>query len=208
MASIRTTAQAAARQATRTTLLEAARELLRERRWNDITMSDVSTAVGVSRQTLYNEFGSRKGFVQAYLLYDADRILSAVDHAIETAGPEPAITIEHAFLVFLETIAEDPLAVTVLSGEDPDGLLALVTTRGGPVLQIAAYRLAAAIGAKWPNAMPADVQLLAEQLVRLAISHAALPDDGDTAATAKSIAALLTPFAELALLRASITDAE
>ncbi len=206
MTSTRSPYQAAARQALRSTLLEAARELLRQRRWNDITMAEISTAAGVSRQTLYNEFGSRSGFVQAYLLYDADRILSAVERAIESAGPEPAITIEHAFQVFLETISDDPLAVTVVSGDDPDGLLALVTTRGGPVLQIAAMRLGGAIQVKWPEAAAADVQLLAEQLVRLAISHAALPD-GETAATAKAISQLLTPFAEVALLRAEIDGA-
>jgi AcrR family transcriptional regulator len=195
--------QAAARQLLRTTLLETARELLRERRWNDITMADIATGAGVSRQTLYNEFGSRDGFVQAYLLYDADRILSAVEHAIETSGGEPADALERAFLVFLEMIAGDPLAVTVISGDDPDGLLALVTTRGGPVLRIAAGRLATAILRMWPEAANADVQLLSETLVRMALSHATLPD-GDPADTAASISTLLTPFAETALLRAAV----
>ncbi len=195
--------QAAARQLLRTTLLETARELLRERRWNDITMADLASGAGVSRQTLYNEFGSRDGFVQAYLLYDADRILSAVEDAIESAGGDPATALERAFLVFLEMIVQDPLAVTVISGDDPDGLLALVTTRGGPVLRIAADRLAGAISRTWTQAADADVQLLSVTLVRLALSHATLPD-GDPAETAASIAKLLTPFAELALLRAAV----
>lgn len=195
----------AAREALRGTLLEVARELLRQRRWNDITMAEIASGAQVSRQTLYNEFGSRSGFVQAYLLYDADRILGAVEHAIESSPNEPAATIEQAFRVFLGTIAEDPLAVTVLSGDDPDGLLALVTTRGGPVLMIAAQRLGGAISAKWPQAGTAEVQLFAEQLVRLAISHAALPD-ADPAVTAVAISQLLTPFAEIALLRAEIGE--
>ncbi len=195
--------QAAARQLLRTTLLETARELLRERRWTDITMADVAKGAGVSRQTLYNEFGTRDGFVQAYLLYDADRILTAVEHAIESAGDSPADALERAFRVFLETIEQDPLAVSVVSGDDPDGLLALVTTRGGPVLRIATGRLAGAIHKSWPAAAQRDVDMLAETLVRLAISHAALPD-GDTAETAAAISQLLTPFAELALLRAAV----
>ncbi|MDQ8046065.1 MAG: TetR family transcriptional regulator [Solirubrobacteraceae bacterium] len=203
MPPVRTPYQAAARQQLRATLLEAARELLRERRWTDITMAQIAAASGVSRQTLYNEFGSRSGFVQTYLLYDANRILTVVEEAIQGAGESPAETIEEAFRAFLETIAEDPLAVTILSGDDPDGLLTLVTTRGGPVLQIAATRLGDAISARWPTARTDDVQLLAEHLVRLAISHAALPDD-DAAATAKAIAQLLSPFAEIALLRAKL----
>jgi AcrR family transcriptional regulator len=79
---VRTPYQAAARQQLRETLLEAARDLLRERRWTDITMAQIATASGVSRQTLYNEFGSRSGFVQTYLLYDANRILTIVEDAI------------------------------------------------------------------------------------------------------------------------------
>jgi AcrR family transcriptional regulator len=193
--------QAAARELLRTTLLEAARELLRERSWTEITMAEIAAGASVSRQTLYNEFGTRQGFVQAYLLYDADRILSAVEGAIDRAGGDPRTAIEGAFRTFLETMATDPLAMTVLAGDDPDGLLALVTTRGRPVLQIAAARLGGAIAARWPAADEADVRLLAEQLVRLAISHGALPDtEPEQAAT--SIADLLTPFAELALLRA------
>lgn len=195
--------QVAARQALRTTLLEAARDLLRERRWNDITMSDIAKGSGVSRQTLYNEFGSRQGFVQAYLLYDADRLLTAVEQAIDSAAGDPATAIERAFRTFLESVQQDPLAITVLSGDDPDGILALVTTRGGPVLLVAAARLADAIARNWPAAAEADVKLLAEQLVRLAISHTALPD-GTPADAAVQISQLLTPFAELALLRAAV----
>lgn len=203
MSTPRTSFQAAARQALRVTLLGAARDLLRERRWTDITMADIAKASGVSRQTLYNEFGSRSGFVQAYLLYDADRVLSAVEAAIESAPDSPFSTIEQAFKVFLETVAEDPLAVTILAGDDPDGLLALYTTRGGPVLMIAAARLGGSIHAKWPQAPAPEVQILAEQLVRLAISHAALPDT-EPAESARAIAQLLSPFAEVALLRGAL----
>jgi AcrR family transcriptional regulator len=198
--STRSTAQSAARQLLRQSLLEAARQLLRERPWPEITMSHLATAAGVSRQTLYNEFGTRQGFVEAYLLYDADRILSVVEQAIESAGGDPAVTIEVAFSQFLETMQDDPLAVSVLAGTDNDGLLPLVTTRGGPVLAIAAYRLGGAIQRSWPQAAPEDVQLLAEELVRLALSHAMLPQ-GDIAAAAKQVAVLLTPFAVQALAK-------
>lgn len=192
--------QAAARELLRKTLLDSARELLRERSWSSITMADIAAGAQVSRQTLYNEFGSRKEFVQAYLLYDADRILSAVETAIANVGGEPARTIREAFTVFLDTIAADPLALAVLSGEDNDGLLALVTTQGGPVVSIAAARLGAVIQRTWPQAAAEDVAIFAEHLVRLAISHAALPGP-DIATTAENVAAVLTPFAESALER-------
>lgn len=182
----------------RESLLDSARHLLRERPWSEITMSDIARQSSVSRQTLYNTFGSRDGFVQAYVLYDADKLLSTVEDAIEAAGGKPRETIRSAFERFLEAIALDPLAITVLAGDDPDGILSLLTTRGAPVLTVASYRLGAAIQKGWPQARPEDVQLLAEELVRLAISHAALPQ-GTPAQAAEGIAALLGPFAEEAL---------
>src|SRR5688572_1846340 len=69
----------AARELLRTTLLDAARELLRDRPWNEVTMAQVAQAAGVSRQTLYNEFGSREEFAQAFVLREGDRFLAAVE---------------------------------------------------------------------------------------------------------------------------------
>lgn len=196
----RTPYQAAARELLRTTLLESARTQLRDRRWPAITMADIAAGASVSRQTLYNEFGTRAEFVQAYLLYDADRILTAVEHAIDSAGGDPKTTLRVAFREFLDTIADDPLAIEVLSGDDDDGLLALVTTRGGPVVEVAAMRLGGAISRVWPDARGDDVKIFAEHLVRLAISHAALPGP-DAERTANDVAAVLAPFAEMALQR-------
>lgn len=191
--------QLAARELLRSSLLESARSLLRERRWSQITMAQIAAGAGVSRQTLYNEFGSRTEFVQAFVLHDADRILSGVEAAIEASGGDPYTTIEEAFYVFLTMIADDPLAISVLSGDDPDNVLRMVTTQGGPVIGIAAARLATAISQTWPQAAEGDVSNLAKMLVRVAISHAMLPDGDDLRGSACAVAELLTPFAERAL---------
>jgi AcrR family transcriptional regulator len=49
----------AARELLRDTLFDAARRELEHRGWNDVTMAEIASAAGVSRQTLYKEFGSR-----------------------------------------------------------------------------------------------------------------------------------------------------
>ena len=61
----RTYAQAS-RELLRNSLLDGLRGLLLERDWSAVRMSDVAAASGVSRQTVYNEFGSRYGLAQAY----------------------------------------------------------------------------------------------------------------------------------------------
>ena len=69
----------AARALLRDSLLDAAGTLLRDRSWGEVTMAEVARAAGVSRQTLYNEFGSRPEFAQAYVLREADRFIAAVE---------------------------------------------------------------------------------------------------------------------------------
>jgi hypothetical protein len=91
---------------------------------------------------------------------------------------------------------------TLLSSDQTYSLLPLITTQGEPVVARAAERLAAIICSGWPQVMAADAQLLAECLVRLAISYAALPA-GPTGMTAASVTALLGPYIERLLSEAN-----
>jgi AcrR family transcriptional regulator len=165
----------AARELLRNTLLDAARDQLTTRTWDDVTMAEVARAAGVSRQTLYNEFGSRHEFAVALVMREGDRFLGAVEGAILGRLDDPVAALQAAF-----------------------GLLPLVTTQGQPVVERAAERLAAVIATGWPRAAPEDAELLAECLVRLAISYAALPK-GSAQQTAAALTRLLGPFIERAL---------
>jgi AcrR family transcriptional regulator len=184
--------QEAARELLRTTLLDAARELLRERSWSDITMADIAVAGGVSRQTLYKEFGSRDEFAQAFVLRDADRFLGAVEATIQAHRDDPEQALALAFDLFLRAAAEDPLVRAVVFEGDGE-LLRLVTTEGKPLVERAAERLAGAILGGWPQVARRDADLLAECLVRLGISYAALPS-GPAGMTAASVTTLLGPY--------------
>lgn len=194
--------QVAARELLRNTLLDAARDLLRERRWAEITMSEVAAAAGVSRQTLYNEFGSRQEFAQAFVLRDGDRFLLAVEEAIDAHLGHPAEALAAAFEVFLTAASEDPLVRAVVSGDGTDDLLRLVTTEGTPLLERTSERLAGIIAARWPQVGTADAALIGECLVRLAISYAVLPAS-PAGISAESIVGLLGPYLESVLQSAS-----
>ncbi len=187
----------AARELLRTTLLDAAHDLLRDRSWREVTMADVAAAAGVSRQTLYKEFGSREEFAQAYVLKEGDRFLTAVERAIRENAGDAGLALREAFDVFLEGAREDPLVRAVVSGQG-DELLPLVTTQGQPLVERATERLCGVIAETWPHASDADALLLAECLVRLAISHAALPV-GPAQMDGAAVTRLLGPFVEQAL---------
>jgi AcrR family transcriptional regulator len=185
----------AARELLRNTLLDAACDELLERRWVDITMADIARAAGVSRQTLYKEFGSRDEFSQALVMRETDRFLSAVQDAVAANVASPANAISAAFDVFLTAAAENPLVRTIVAGDGSEGLLALFTTQGQPIVEAASARLRDMIIATWPLIRRSDAELLSECLVRLAISYAALPK-GPTTMEADSVATLLGPYVE------------
>lgn len=188
----------AARALLRNTLLDAARDLLADRIWADVTMAEVARAAGVSRQTLYNEFGSRDEFAMAFVMREGDRFLVSVEAAILQRLDDPYGALEAAFDVFLTAAADDPLVRAIVFGDDGGSLLPLVTTQGQPVVARAAERLAGLITTGWPQVHPEDAELLAESLVRLAISYAALPK-GPANMTAASVTRLLGPYLERAL---------
>ncbi len=185
----------AARELLRNTLLDAACDELLERRWVDITMADIARAAGVSRQTLYKEFGSRDEFSQALVLRETDRFLNAVQDAVTANVTDPANAISAAFDVFLTAAAENPLVRTIVAGDGSEGLLALFTTQGQPTVEAATTRLRDMIVATWPLVRVQDAELLSECLVRLAISYAALPK-GPTSMEADSVSTLLGPYVE------------
>ncbi|RST10092.1 TetR/AcrR family transcriptional regulator [Streptomyces sp. WAC05374] len=66
----------------REALLNAATAALAALPWPAIRMVDVASAAGVSRQTLYNEFGSKEGLARALVRREADAYLYGVEGAL------------------------------------------------------------------------------------------------------------------------------
>lgn len=198
MASSRTPYQEAARELLRQTLFGAARDQLEQRPWSEVTMADIAGAAGVSRQTLYNEFGNRNEFGLAFVIDVGEGFLDEVEAAVRDHFDDPEAAIGAALELFLSSAGEDPLIEMLLSDDGTGGMLPFVTTQGLPVVSWAAARLAAVIEDGWPQAAKADVALLAESLVRLAISHITAPATSPQE-TATAVARLLDPFVERAL---------
>lgn len=188
----------AARQLLRDTLFAAARDEVQQRPWAEVTMADVAGAAGVSRQTLYKEFGSRDEFAAAFVIHEGERFLASVEQVVRANFDDPHAAIAGAFEAFLTAAGEDALVRILLSDDGTGGMLPLVTTQSTPVVQWATLRLAAVIREGWSQASEADTQLLAEALVRLAISYVTVPD-GSPPETAAAVAQLLDPFVERAL---------
>jgi AcrR family transcriptional regulator len=188
----------AARNLLRETLFGAMRDELERRSWSEITMSDVASAAGVSRQTLYKEFGSRDEFAQAFVIHVGERFLDEVDAAVRQHLDDPRAAIGAALETFLRTAGDDPVVRVLLSDDGTGGMLPFVTTQGMPVVVFATARLFETIRDGWPEAPPDKAQLLAESLVRLAISYITAPS-AEPDATAAQAGELLGPFIDRAL---------
>ncbi len=171
-------------------LLDAVDGLLSDRTWAKLSMGEVARRAGLSRQTLYNEFGSRTEFAEALIVREAERLLAGPERALAAHPDDPRAGVEEALAAFLDAAAHNRLVESMLAEAD-DGLLAVVTTRDA-VLSAATDRLTAVVKETFPAVDAADARRLCEVVVRLGISHATLPT-GTPAATASELTAVLGP---------------
>jgi AcrR family transcriptional regulator len=183
------------REQLRDCVLEAMREELLTKDWSAITLADVARTAGVSRQSIYNEFGSRQGLAQGYALRLADRLVDAVGGAIEGNIGDVHAAFLSGFRAFFADSAADPLVISMLSGAAKPDLLQIITIDSGPIITHCSRRLAEAFLESWVNADTADAGVLARAIVRLAISYVSMPPEADHDVAA-DLARLMTPFAE------------
>lgn len=179
----------------RDSILDGMRDMLRARDWSSITLSDVARAAGISRQTIYNEFGSRQGLAEGYALRLADRLVDAVDEAIEANVGNVHTAFLEGFRAFFAESASDPLVISLLTGVAKPDLLQIITTDSAPIITRCSERLTSTFTNSWVHASEEDSGVLARAIVRLAMSYVSMPPEADHD-VARDLARLMTPFAE------------
>lgn len=185
----------ASRALLRDSVLDAMRDLLVTRDWSAITLSDVARAAGISRQTIYNEFGSRQGLAQGYALRLADRLVDTIHEALDAHVGNIYESFLDAFRRFFADAAADPLVTSLRTGVAKPDLLQLITTDSAVIITRASARLASALTHTWVSATDEDAGVLARAIVRLALSYVSMPPEADHDVAA-DLARLMTPFAE------------
>ena len=188
----------------RDSILDGMRSELLTRDWSAITLSHVAKAAGISRQTIYNEFGSRQGLAQAYAMRLADRLVDQIDDAIVGNEGDVYAAFLQGFRDFFTESAADPLVISLLTGDFKPDLLQLITTDSGPIITHCSQRLTSTFVDSWVKCSDEDAGVLARAIVRLAMSYVSMPPEqadlgvppargGDVA---HDLARLMTPFAE------------
>lgn len=152
-------------------LLDAAADLLAAHGFHGLRMIEVASRAGVSRQTVYNEFGNKEGLVQAVAAHRTLEYLDGVTTRLQQ-DPDPWQAMRSAFRFTFEQTEKDRLVSAVLTGQDAEDLLPFLTTRGHPVLFQATEVVERHLSAHFPGR---HVRLTAETTVRLALSHLLMP---------------------------------
>lgn len=160
---------------TRDLLLDAAAEaVLSGPAWDKLRMVDVARAAGVSRQTLYYEFGSKDALAQALAMREAERYMQGADAAMVGHEGSPGEAVGAATAFTLTEAASNPLLKAVLT-DDSGGLLPFLTTRSEALLAAARERSSAYLSEHWPGLPHERVLLVADAVNRLTLSHLVLP---------------------------------
>lgn len=186
----------AARALLRDTVLDGLRELLTERTWAKISLTDVARLAGVSRQTLYKEFVSRSGLAQAYAFRIVDRFVDGMEELAQHPTDDYRAIFRQGFQRFFDECAVDPVIQAALTGEAGPELMQMLTLDSAPLIAYAEERLSAVYQRSWIDATPEEADPLARIVVRLTFGYIAIPPQGDLAEVADSHAAVLAPYIE------------
>ena len=186
--------------AARDSLLDAAFAALAHRPWPRIRMVDVARAAGVSRQTLYNEFGSKNGLARALVRRETGAYLRGVDRVL--LAPSGAAPGERLVAVAEWTVGQarvNPLVRAAITGcwdawlPSPDRLDALPRPERfrapggaatgipspsqliGEVRDRAVAALGEELGEDLPRSAVTEPATVCEVVVRLALACAVAP---------------------------------
>ncbi|GAB3791836.1 TetR/AcrR family transcriptional regulator [Nocardioides ungokensis] len=180
---------AAAAPTMRERIVEAAVALTTEIGWARVTMATIADRVGVSRQTVYNEVGTKPGLAEAMILHELDRFLGVVSEAFDHHPDDLVAAIREASREVL-VLAHDNLllhaVVSATHGADTE-LLPLLTTHAESLLAAAKIVVADRIEPYELRMDEEHLEAAIDMVVRVVLSHVMQPS-GPPEQTADDIA--------------------
>lgn len=159
-------------------LLDSAWQITCAAGWGDVTMAKLGARVGVSRQTVYNELGSKPGIGQALVLRELERFLAVVAAELDRYD-DVVDAIRSAAEKLLLMARDNPLLRAVLSSAHgaTNELLPLLTTQSEPVIAAATEVIAERISTRHPEMglRQRELDVALDTIVRLVLSQVMQP---------------------------------
>lgn len=160
-------------------VVRAAVELTAEVGWSRVTMAVLADHVGVSRQTVYNEMGTKAGLAEAMILHELERFLGVVNLAFDAHPRDLVGAIRAASRDVLVLAEGNPLLHAVVSathGADTE-LLPLLTTHAESLLAAAKFVVAGRVEAYDLGLDEEHLAAAIDMVVRVVLSHVMQPSD-------------------------------
>ena len=175
--------------ATSERILAVAAEMTAEIGWSGVTMSALAERAGVSRQTVYNEWGNRDRLAQAMVLRELGAFLDRVDAGFDAHPDDLRAGTQAAIANVLDLARTNPLLaaiVTATHGAETE-LVPLLTTRADVVIDVASERVRERLAAYRGVDVDA-LETTVDLLVRTVLSHVMQPS-----ADAEAVPSTLAP---------------
>ena len=170
-------------------IIEAAIETTSRDGWSAVTMGGLAAQVGVSRQTVYNEVGSKPALAEAVVAHELEGFLSLVGMAFDVHHDDPVAAVEQASHAVLERARGNGLLRAIVSathGSDSE-LLPLLTTNSSALIDAATSIVSGRLAMAAPRLSAQRVDLVADMIVRTVLSHVMQPS-GSPKQTSSGIA--------------------
>ncbi len=170
-------------------IITAAIELTAKSGWSAVTMARLAELVGVSRQTVYNEIGSKTALAESMISHELRRFLAVVSTAFDRHPDDLVEAIYDAVRAVLE-LADDNILLRAIAsathGTDNE-FLPLLTTRAGTLLTEAKAVLRGRVRGYAPPLDDGQLTVVMDLVVRTVLSHVMQPS-GTPAETADGLA--------------------
>ena len=162
---------------TRDRIVAAAVEMTTTTGWATVTMARLAQAVGVSRQTVYNEVGTKMALAETMVLAELARFLTVVEAAFDHEPDDLFRAIGRAVSDVLTYARDNNLLHAVVSathGADTE-LLPLLTTNAGSLLETAKQVITTRVAPYAPSINAAHLDPAIDMVVRVVLSHVMQP---------------------------------
>lgn len=164
-------------------LFDAAAGVFSDEGWRRLTMAKVADRAGVSRQTVYNEFGTKQQLAEQLVMRELETFLDIVRQRFDQESDfVPAV--RSAIAGALETADQNALLRTVLGsgqagGSSGDSELLPFITQSQSLIERATGFLMLLVGERFPDvALHGErLRVALESVVRLVLSHITQPTE-------------------------------
>jgi AcrR family transcriptional regulator len=174
----------------RNRILDAAVEIAAEVGLTRLAVGDVAKRAGLSRQTLYRNFATKDALVTEAVAREAMSVAARVTSAASGSDASGPDVLRVSLAAALTAAREHPLLDGLIRTE-PEVLLPLLTTDGGPVLSMVRTALDGILATSFAGLDEPVRCRLADILTRLLVSYAISPPSEPPDRVAEGMTSLL-----------------